>query len=436
MGLTRRQFLQRGLLTTAALTAPHPLQRAMGLGARAAYAAPADPIVVIVQLEGGNDGLSTVIPASGSQQATYLAKRPVLGISSGLLTLDPDTNGTTLAFPAPMTGLHDLYQEGKLAVVNGVGYAGQSLSHFRSEDIWFGGLSSTGVFQYGWFGRFLDQEHPGVLMSVSMNETLAPLFFSQNANVLAVKSLNDFVIPDDPEFPDLAAKQDALEDMFAIEAGLPASLQATIGGSGDVLLGKIVDYDAVSLGWSSNLNAFTFRLARRLKEIASIIRHDIVNPGTPTGARFFHVRLGGFDTHSNEATRHAALVTQLSQALEAFWRDMETIGADGRTVVMTFSEFGRRVAENGGLTNAGTDHGAAAPLFVIGPAAGASHLNGGLHGALPSLETPDLEGGRNLAWHTDFRRVYSTVMQRWLGLTAPEAQALLGGSFATLPFLT
>ena len=103
---------------------------------------------------------------------------------------------------------------------------------------------------------------------------------------------------------------------------------------------------------------------------------------------------------------------------------------------MTFSEFGRRVAENGGLTNAGTDHGAAAPLFVIGPAAGASHLNGGLHGALPSLETPDLEGGRNLAWHTDFRRVYATVMQRWLGLTAPEAQALLGGSFATLPFLT
>jgi uncharacterized protein (DUF1501 family) len=436
MGLTRRQFLERTLLATAALTAPHPLARALGLGPRTANAAPGDPILVLVQLEGGNDGLNMVIPASGTQQATYLAKRPVLGISSGLLTLDPDPSGTTLALHPNMSGLATLYDEGKLAVVNGVGYAGQSLSHFRSEDIWFGGIPSTGTFQYGWFGRFLDQEHPGVLMSVAINETLNPLFFSQASNVLAVRSLVDFVLPDDPLFPDLPAKEAALESAYGIEAALPPGLQATIGASGDILLGKIVDYDAVSLSWGSNLNPLSFRLAKRLKEVASIIRHDIVNPGNPTDARFFHVRLGGFDTHTNQATRHAALLDQLSQALLAFWRDMEAIGADGRVIVMTFSEFGRRVAENGGLTNAGSDHGAAAPLLVIGPPSGASHLAGGIHGALPSLETPDLEGGRNLAWHTDFRRVYATVMERWLGLTPAEVTSVLGAPFTSLPFLT
>ena len=262
------------------------------------------------------------------------------------------------------------------------------------------------------------------------------IFFGDDVNVLAVRSLSEFVLPDDPDFPDLAAKQVALEDAFALEAALPSGLQATIGGSGAVLLSKINDYETVATGWASNLNAYGFRFARRLKEIASIIRHDVVSPGTATEARFFHVRLGGFDTHSNQATRQASLLRSVSQALTAFWRDMEAIGTTARTLVVTFSEFGRRVAENGGLTNAGTDHGAAAPLLVIGPPAGTSHVVGGLHGALPSLETPDLEGGRNLKYHTDFRRVYATVMQRWLGLTAAEVEGVLGGSFANLAFLT
>jgi uncharacterized protein (DUF1501 family) len=429
VALTRRELLQRGLAGAAVLSTPHVLERALG-GPRRAEAAPADPILVLVQLEGGNDGLDTVIPASGTPQATYLVKRPVLGIASGTLPLGADANGTSLGLHPSLTGLHTLYGEGKLAVLNGVGYAGQSLSHFRSEDIWFGGISSTGTFEHGWFGRYLDQFHPGSLVSVSMNETLGPLFFAATADVLAVRTLADFVVPDDP----LGEKRAALAEMFAVEAG-EAGLQGVVGGSGQALLAKMVDYAAVSTSWNSTLNPLGFRLARRLREVASIVRHDLVNPGAPTGARFFHVRLGGFDTHSNQASRHPNLLAQASQAITAFWRDMESLGTSGRTLVMTFSEFGRRVAENGGLTNAGTDHGAAAPLFVVGPPGGVSHLVGGIHGVLPSLETPDLVNG-NLQYHTDFRRVYATVMERWLGVAPADVQTLLGGSFSPLGFLT
>jgi uncharacterized protein (DUF1501 family) len=122
----------------------------------------------------------------------------------------------------------------------------------------------------------------------------------------------------------------------------------------------------------------------------------------------------------------------VSKAVTAFWRDMESLGADSRTLVMSFSEFGRRVAENGGTNNAGTDHGEAAPLFVVGPP---SPLSGGIHGVLPSLETPDLNKG-NLKYHTDFRAVYATVIERWLGLSAAETASVLGGSFAALGFLS
>src|SRR5213593_3870207 len=176
MGLTRRQFLQRGAVAAAAITAPHPLLRAM-LGAGKAEAAP--PLVVI-QLEGGNDGLNTVIPiddaGSVAQRTLYEAARPTLAVPvANLAATEIDTDpakGTRLALHPSMTALKTLYDAGVVAVVTGVGYPNQSLSHFRSEDIWFSGNPAPG--STGWFGRYLDSAYgPSDLVSVDVNETLS-----------------------------------------------------------------------------------------------------------------------------------------------------------------------------------------------------------------------------------------------------------------------
>lgn len=433
MTITRRDFLKATAAAGAALTVPHPFARAMGAGAAWA-AGPSDAIVVILQMEGGNDGLNTVVPIDGPQRTVYQTKRPNLQIPAvDLLPLGPDpVTGDQIGLHPAMPGVHDLFVDGKVAIVNGVGYPQQNLSHFRSEDIWMGGISSNQAFATGWFGRYLDATFPqGTLVTLDADNALSPLYFSQQSNALAVKRLSEFALPDDPEWPDLPDKKAALEAAYAAEAAQATGLQLTVGIGGDVLLQKMDDYQAVSTQWPSNLNGLAGSLAQRLKQVASVIRHDaVLNPPSPTGARFFHVRLGGFDTHSNQGAlsgRQPELLAQVSEAIAAFWADMETLGTSGRTLLMTFSEFGRRVAENGGAATAGTDHGAAAPLIVVGDA-----VAGGVYGRIPPLDTAQLENGRNLAFHTDFRSVYATIIARWLNA---DPVPLLGGSFPLLDFL-
>ncbi len=443
MPITRREFMRRSALVGAAVTAPHPLLRAM-LGAGVAHAAPADAILVIVQLEGGNDGLNTVIPsAAGLQRTTYDTKRPNLGVPLGNLgtTGIGSSGGTALALHPTMTGLKTLFDAGKLAVVNGVGYPNQNLSHFRSEDIWFGALDPTAApadnFETGWFGRYLDTAGfgPSNIVAVDVNETLNPIFISTNSNVLAVRRISDFVIPDDPDYPDLAAKKAALQAAYAVEADPLETdgVQLSIGTSGDAMLGKIDVYANVSTSWSSNLNGVGGALGTSLKQVASILRYDALGMGPATGARFFHVRLGGFDTHTQQ---QANLLTgaqpirlqRVSDSLKAFYDDMVTLGIANKVLLMTFSEFGRRVAENGSGTTAGTDHGAASPLFIVGQT-----VNGGLYGTFPDLT--DLDGG-NTKWNVDFRQVYATIIDKWLIGSAGAHAPILNDSFSTLGFLT
>ncbi len=433
MTTTRREFLQRSAAAAAALVAPHPIMQAM-MGGVANAMGPADAIFVLVQLEGGNDGLNTVVPIDGPQRTLYQTKRPNLQIPAvNLLNIGADpVTGDDLGLHPSMTDLKALFDQGRVAVVNGVGYPGQSGSHFRSEDIWLGGISSSQNFSSGWFGRYLDVEQPGALVSFDCDNTLSPLFFGDDSNVLAFKRLSDFALPDDPLYPDLAAKKAALEDAYDAEATATSGLQMTVGLSGQALLSKLDDYQLVDTTWPSNLNGLAGNLAARLKQVASIIRHDYtLSPANPTGARFFHVRLGGFDTHTKQgalAGRQADLLLQVSQALAAFYDDMVALGVASKVLTMTFSEFGRRVSENGGAATAGTDHGAASPLFVVG-----NPVVGGIYGRVPALETAQLENGRNLQWHTDFRSVYATIIQRWLNA---DPVPILGGAFPMQGFLT
>jgi uncharacterized protein (DUF1501 family) len=336
-----------------------------------------------------------------------------------------------------MPELQTLFGAGKVAVVNGVGYPSQSLSHFRSEDIWFGGISSSQLYVDGWFGRYLDDAFPGMLVTLDCDDTLLPAFFCEDCNVLAVKNLSEFALPDDPLFPDLPNKKATLTAAYADEAANATGVQLTIGTSGNTLLTKMDHYAAVGTGWTSNLDPLTGSLARRLKQVASVIRYDnaMPPPANPAGARFFHVRIGGFDTHSNQGAltgRQGSLLQQVSKAIKAFYDDMVALGVSNKVLIMTFSEFGRRVAENGGPTNAGTDHGAAAPLFVVGDAVVAAPGGGHVFGRVPALDAGLLDGGRNLAFHTDFRRVYATIIDQWLG---GDSAAVLGGAFSHVGFL-
>src|SRR5262245_38580659 len=434
MAITRRDFLKSSAAAAAALTVPHPIFRGM------AYAVGSTGvIVVILQMEGGNDGLNMVVPIDGPQRGLYQTARPNLQIpAANLLQIDDDpVTGDALGLHPSMPELHTLWSNNRVAVVNGVGYPSQSLSHFRSEDIWFGGLSSAQLFDDGWFGRYLDGSFPGQLVTLDCDGSLSPIYFGDTANVLAIKNLSQFVIPDDTLYPDLADKKTCLQDAYADEAFTPSGVQLAIGVSGDVLLSKMDDYALVQTSWPSNLNGLTGGLAARLKQVASVIRHDnsMPPPVSPTGARFFHVRIGGFDTHTNQGAltgRPADLLTQVSKAVKAFYDDLWTLGVANKVLIVTFSEFGRRVNENGGALNAGTDHGAAAPLFVVGNPVLAAPGGGHVFGRVPPLDTALLDGGRNLAYHTDFRRVYATVIDRWLN---GNSAAILGGAFSHVPFI-
>lgn len=438
MALTRRRFLTRSALAGAAITAPHPLLRAM-LGPGTAHAAPSNPILVLVQLEGGNDGLNTVIPVAGAQRGLYETARPSIGVpavnlSATLIDNDPVTHDALALHPA-MTALKTLYDAGKVAVINGVGYPNQNLSHFRSEEIWFG-ADPVAPFGDGWFGRYLETTFsPSDLVAVDVDSTLNPIFVAPGANTLAIVRLSDFRLPDDPLAPDLAAKKLALDTLYGVEANPleTSGLQRTIAASGDLLLSKIADYALVPTGWSSNLDPLGTSLARRLKQVASILRYDAGLPTAPTGARFFHVRLGGFDTHTQQGAltqRQPLLLGRLSDAIAAFLADLAGIStalAD-RTLVVTFSEFGRRPAENDSGANAGTDHGASSVLFAVGNA-----VNGGVYGRVPALD--DLDSSKNLKFHTDFRRVYATIIDQWLGAPGDHVGLLPGAPFSTLGFL-
>ncbi|MDG2308727.1 MAG: DUF1501 domain-containing protein [Candidatus Binatia bacterium] len=444
MDISRRRLLQGGALTGATLAIPGPLQRALFSPNEARAAGPTNPIIVVVQLEGGLDTLNTVVPVNDQpgfpQRTEYDAARSSIALTPAELaatTIGTDpVKGNTLALHPSLSHLKSLFDSGKLAVIQGVSYANQSLSHFRSEDIWFSGESVL-PFADGWFGRYLDSYYTSSdLVTVDVDTTLSKMFVCPlGCNVLAVKKLSQFVLPDDNEYPDAVAKKTALEAMYAVEAdpGETSGLQNTVGVSGEVLIGKIDEYAAIDTGWGSNLDGVSGSIADRLTEVSSIIRHDAVS-GTPVGANYFHVRQGGYDTHTNQGStsgRLASLFDQLSPALGAFYQDLQDINVEAGSnisddvLVVTFSEFGRRIAENGG---GGTDHGSAGAVFALGDC-----VNGGIYGEMPDIGAPDSKG--NLVHHTDFRQVYASIIDNWLQSPNAHVPLLPGAPYTTIPFI-
>jgi uncharacterized protein (DUF1501 family) len=386
--IDRRSFLKGALAFPAAAALP-------GLFARAAWAAgPGDNVLVLVRLDGGNDGLNTVVPYADD---LYHRARPGIGVR------DPVKLDERVGLHPALGALRAAWDQGALAVVQGVGYPNSSRSHFTSTDIWHTAFTTTPERWSGWAGRALDRMDEGEVPALQLDP--APLSLAitgERVVVPAVADAESFRVRGNKEL--LAALVARPRDGATAEQVRKAGATAY----------KTAERLEKALGSGDPAGYPDTDLARRLWQIARL-----VEGGLP--ARVYAVRLGGFDTHSRQANAHLLLLKTLGDALGAFQADLKAKGLDKRVLAMTYSEFGRRVEENRSL---GTDHGTAAPLFVLGGA-----VKGGLKGAHPSLA--DLDEG-DLRHHTDFRQVYATVLDRWLNA---DSRAVLGAAYEPVGFL-
>lgn len=424
---TRRQFLRTSLLGGAvAWSVPVFLERTFfTLDAMAADSmvptGKDSPILVVLQLAGGNDGLNTLVPFSDD---AYHRARPTLGIRNPLKITDH------LGLHPRLTGMRGLYDEGHLAIVQGVGYPNPNRSHFRSTEIWQTASDANKTESHGWIGRFFDScckgEDPCV--GVSIGSQTPQAFVAEDPKGISFAQPEQFRFASE-KASDPAAAEEFFRNMNeqsgeSNDGGSIDMLQGSSGAHGDTMdflrrtaldaqmsSDKVLEITRKSkapVPYPSNNLASSLNLVARL-----------IGGGLPT--RVYYVGQGGYDTHSNQLGSHERLMGELDSALSAFVADLKAHGNFNRVVLMTFSEFGRRVAENG---SGGTDHGAAAPLFVTGGA-----VKAGLYGKTPSLT--QLYNG-DVVHNVDFRSVYASVLENWLKV--PVAP-ILNRPFPTLNFV-
>ena len=417
MKLTRRAMIKDGLLVVSAgMVMPAIFSRGVASaraqtldGSHIAQAA-SDRTLIVVQMAGGNDGLNTVIPFT---DPLYRQVRPTLGIpDSQVLHLD-----TRLGFHPNLQPLKTLWDAGHLAIVEGVGYPNQSLSHFQAMDIWQT-LDLDGAGSEGWLGKlvagWVDSDgHPFKALDIGVQTAQA--LSSINAPVPTLASVNTYRLYPDPADVDGGnARLQALMNLYNSypkTSPYAALLDTTALNAQD---GSRQLHEA-SASYQPAVTYPAGPFAAGLKVLAEAIVQGL-------GLRVGYVTLGGFDTHANQQTTHDALMKMLADGLFAFYTDLAHHGKADKVVMMTWSEFGRRVEENGSL---GTDHGTAAPMFVLG-----NPVNKGIFGEPPSLSS--LDNNSNLKYTTDFRSVYATVLDRWLGASSKD---VLGGSFGSQNFL-
>ncbi len=404
---TRRDFLRAStVLAVGAAMPSFLLKTAEAAFAAASGAIPGfadDRILVVVQLAGGNDGLNMVAPVGDD---AYARARPKLGLKPGkVLDLGDGLSGLN----PRMTGLKELFDSGKLGIVEGVGYPNPNRSHFRSTEIWQTAVDSDKHSPTGWIGRYLDAQCNG-----EGQPTAAMALGDERPQAFAGKRGLGVCLQDVDSFGWLEGPGEARQGAFLAEnGGGKSDANPARGGAKNESLEFVrkVALDAVA---AENLVRETARKARvgtkypadrfgqGLQTIAKMI-----GGGLPT--RIYYVTLGGFDTHANQAGSHDNLLQRLSDGLLAFQRDLAVQGNEARVTTLTFSEFGRRVGEN---ASGGTDHGTAAPMLLLG-----GGVKPGLHGKRPSLT--ELDRG-DLIHTTDFRSVYAAIIQQRLGAPADK----------------
>jgi uncharacterized protein (DUF1501 family) len=363
--------------------------------------------LVLINLQGGNDGLNCVVPHGDGR---YYQLRPTLAISqSEVLAIDAQ-----LGLNPKMRSFKSMYDKGNVAIVQGVGYPNASYSHFRSTEIWQ--TASPEKYEHtGWLGRYFDEAGlpPANLFNgIAISQTLPEVLASNKTDIPAVPNPDTYGM--------------ALDTSPALRAAFARDARDTKLPFTSPYLARVMDIEdraqrgseelpKLIRGYQTNASYPATPLGRSLALAAQII-------GSNLGTKVIYVEHASFDTHVNQRAVQDRMLETFSDAISAFYDDLAAHGNDGRVLTLTFSEFGRRVAEN---ASKGTDHGQASPLFMIG-----GGVKGGIYGSAPDLG--NLDNG-NLRYSTDFRSVYATVLERWLG--RPSAP-VLAGSFASLPVLS
>jgi uncharacterized protein (DUF1501 family) len=446
MTINRRQFIARTGLLAGSFLGRGLLGGA--LTQRALADTIGDRFFVVVFLDGGNDGLNTVAPVDdgsiGGLRGAYEAARFTgsggLRLPSGALLggmVDPAT-GTPLGFHPGLAGLHSLYGLGKVAVVQGCGYPDANLSHDESRRIWETAVPSGGGGD-GWIGRYLAANYGGAdIPAVNVQSSISGDFANDTTSVLTVSRLDRFDFPYGAEGAEEAARRAALLGLCGDAAGSGQGTLEYVGNNTRATIEASDSYPQLHglyvgdrPAWNAGYDALGTSTARDLREVAKVIYG--VESGVPNvNARFFEVRNGGYDTHSDQGGaevdgQHTSLHREVGGALEQFYMDCADMGVADKLVVLVWSEFSRRVVQN----ENGTDHGSQGPVFVVGGA-----VNGGVYGSHPDIREAALDDGNTVYTQsgppqttpfrsTDIRDIYGTVLVRWLGMPIAEVASLL-----------
>jgi uncharacterized protein (DUF1501 family) len=407
MPLTRRDFLAGGLLATGAGLVVPPVF-AKGVLAATADGVHDDRVLVVLQMGGGNDGLNTVVPYA---DPAYHDARPGIGVPvDKVLHLDAHAGLN----PA-LAGIKALYDAGRVAVVQGVGYDKPTYSHFEALQVWEYADPQRRSTD-GWLGRLMAAQRDAAtnaLAACALGQASTPAELrAQGATVSVIESAKSYDVQGG------ATRQAAAPALYKRTPGIYGALfdQALSTAETGIAALKTDGSYTPKAQYSDTATVYGSK-----NSIASSLQLTAQMIVTQPGVKVCHVVLGGFDTHQDEDQRQTALLTDVDKAVSAFMQDLDAHGVADRVVLMTWSEFGRRVRENG---SRGTDHGSAAPVFVIG-----RPVKGGLYGAAPSLT--DLDDG-NLKHTVDFRSVYQSMIRDWLG---GDSESVLGGAFPALPLL-
>lgn len=437
MGLTRRQFLGRTGLAAAG-TVLGPSLFANPFVRRAMADTIGNRYLVVLFLDGGNDGLNTVIPySSGALRSAYNSYRTNINVSQSALApytigTDPAT-GTQLAFHPALARLRQLYTLGKVAVIQGCGYPDYSLSHEESRTIWqtanpVGNMTIAGT---GWVGRHLAVEYGGGdVPAVCISSRVEPDFRQSATSVLAIDRLADFGFPYDGfNEGDNPRKRTAFEQLYLQAAGNAQPIRQYMGTTGLTTLASSESYPQAHDAWVAERPAairdaydeVNRSTARDLREIAKVI-YAQERPGgaiPDVNAHFFQLSNGGYDTHSDQGGaepdgQHYGLLAEIGDAIKAFYDDLADMGVVNRVCIVVWSEFSRRIPQN----DNGTDHGSQGPMFVIG-----GSVNGGVYGRHPDIlnldDDENTEYSQAAGPHrsTDFRDVYGTVLKHWVNMS-------------------
>jgi uncharacterized protein (DUF1501 family) len=408
MTLSRRTFLTSGLGLLSLYLSPSELFEMIAPQAAAQPRAAGNKVLVVVQLGGGNDGLNTVVPYGNG---SYYQARPNLAIAqdqvlalNGQIGLNPN-----------LKGIAQLYGDGKVAIIQSVGYPSPNRSHFRSMEIWQT-AEPTKIADRGWLGKYLDfavsgDQGKNNFPAINVDAVLPKSLTSAKVAVPSVNSVYDFRFKTDPRYMEdrraqIAALTEIYKDFSSPRPNSELLRQAGLEAreSSDYLLKVVRNYKG-SVQYPKD------NFAENLKFISQMITGGV-------NSRIYTVSLDGFDTHTNQTRTQTNLLKHLSDALYAFQTDLQMHGVDKDVVTLVFSEFGRRVSENGGR---GTDHGTAGPVFIIG-----SSVKGGIYGDSPVLSS--LDDG-DLRYRTDFRTVYATILDRWLDA---DSRQILGANYGDL----